>query len=419
MRIRPAGIAVIAVAALAVGLSATAQAEPDLTTQRQRVDQSLEQLREELSETSQQLVAAAVALRKAEAQLPAAQAASAKARRQLAATRAKDQQAAANLAVAEAAERKAERELGAVNQRITARKEHVGRVANTAYREGGLSQLAVILEAESPEDFAARIAAVQSIAQTENSLLRDLAGDRADLESGEARLAAMRDLAARARAEARKQLARTRMVEQRASAAEQRVSRLVRDRRAAFSAVARERAVEQRRIAALERERSTISAELAARAAAARARSSSRSSSGGGSVGESGTFSPPINGPITSPYGMRVHPITGVYKLHDGTDFGAGCGTPIRAAAAGRVIWAKNRGGYGYQLAIDHGVIRGVNLVTSYSHMPVAGFAVGSGSQVDRGQIVGYVGATGYATGCHLHFMTYEDGSTVNPMRWL
>jgi murein DD-endopeptidase MepM/ murein hydrolase activator NlpD len=419
MRVRPAGIAVIAIAALALGLSVPAQAEPDLTTQRQRVDQSLEQLREELSETSQELVAAAVALRKAEAQLPAAKAAAAAARRQLAAARAKDQQAAANLAAAEAAERKAERELKGVNQRITARTEHVGRVANSAYREGGLSQLAMILEAESPEDFAARMAAVQSIAQTENSLLRDLAGDRADLASSEARLAAMRDLAARARAEARQQLTRTRIVEQRASAAEQRVSRLVRDRRTAFSAVAREKAVEQRRIAALERERSTISAELAARAAAAHARASRRSGSGGGSVGGSGTLSRPVDGAVTSPYGMRVHPITGVYKLHDGTDFGSGCGTPIRAAGSGRVIWAKNRSGYGYQLAIDHGVVRGVNLVTSYSHLPAGGFAVGTGTRVDRGQVVGYVGATGYATGCHLHFMTYEDGATVNPMRWL
>jgi murein DD-endopeptidase MepM/ murein hydrolase activator NlpD len=427
MRIRPAGIAVIAVAAFAIGLTVPAQAEPDLSSRRHNVDQTLDQLREDLSETSQQLVGAAVALRKAEAELPGAKAAAAKARQQLAIARAKDREAAANLAAAEAAERKAERELAAVNARITARRQYVGRVANTAYREGGLSQLAMILESESPDDFAARVAAVQSIAQAQNSVLRDLATDRADLVSSEARLAALRGVAAHAREEARKQLARTQVVEQRARAAEQRVSRLVRDRRAAFAAVAQEKADEERRIAALEHERSTISAELAARAAAAHARALRAASAsagggggggGGGSVG-TGALSRPLNGPVTSPYGMRLHPITHIYKLHDGTDFGGGCGTPIHAAASGQVIWAKYRGGYGYQLAIDHGVVRGISLVTSYSHMPAGGFAVGVGTRVGRGQVIGYVGATGYATGCHLHFMTYEDGQTVNPVRWL
>jgi len=183
-----------------------ALAEPDLTNQRERVDQSIEKLREEFSETSQQLVAAAVALREADAQLAAAQVAAATARGQVDAARAKDQMAAVNLAAAEAADRRAERELTAVNNRIAAGQKYVGRVANTAYREGGLSHLAVILEAESPEDFAARIAAVQGIAQAQNSLLRDLAGYRADLAAGEAQLEAARGVAAQARQEARRQL---------------------------------------------------------------------------------------------------------------------------------------------------------------------------------------------------------------------
>jgi murein DD-endopeptidase MepM/ murein hydrolase activator NlpD len=417
MSIRPAGVAVVAVAALAVGLSAPARAEPDLATQREQVDQSIEQLRQELSETSQQLFAAAVAMRKAEAELPGARAVADQARRGLATAHAKDRQATAKLAVAESAERRAERELAAVNERIATRKENVGRIANQVYREGGLSQLAMLFEAESPEDFAAGMAAVQSIAETENSLLRDLAGDQAELARGEERLAAVRERAAQARVEAGKQLAGTRIVERRTRDAERRVSRLVRDRRTAYTALAREKAGEQRRIALLERERSAISAELAARAAAARAQAASTGESGSG--GDTEGLSRPVSGPVTSPYGMRVHPITGVYKLHDGTDFGGSCGTPIHAAAAGLVIWAKYRTGYGYQIAVDHGVVNGVNLVTSYSHLPAGGFAASSGARVDRGQVVGYIGASGYATGCHLHFMTYEDGATVDPMRWL
>jgi murein DD-endopeptidase MepM/ murein hydrolase activator NlpD len=125
----------------------------------------------------------------------------------------------------------------------------------------------------------------------------------------------------------------------------------------------------------------------------------------------------PISWPITSPYGMRVHPVTGIYKLHDGTDFGAPCGKAIHAAESGVVVWATYLNGYGNQLAIDHGTVRGVQLATSYSHQ--TRFAVGVGAHVRRGQVIGYVGATGYATGCHLHFMVYVNGNTVNPMGWL
>ena len=120
---------------------------------------------------------------------------------------------------------------------------------------------------------------------------------------------------------------------------------------------------------------------------------------------------------VTSPYGMRVHPVTGVYKLHDGTDFRAYCGTPIRAAAAGRVLWARYRGGYGNQVAIDHGDVGGNALMTSYSHL--SRFSASSGERVSTGEVIGYSGSTGYSTACHLHFMVYDDGVRTNPMRFL
>ena len=82
----------------------------------------------------------------------------------------------------------------------------------------------------------------------------------------------------------------------------------------------------------------------------------------------SGPLYRPVLGPITSQYGMRVHPITGIYKLHDGTDFGVGCGTPIRAAASGTVLRTSYAGGYGNQTVIEHGVINGSYLATSYNH---------------------------------------------------
>ncbi|HEY9379177.1 MAG TPA: M23 family metallopeptidase, partial [Jiangellaceae bacterium] len=144
--------------------------------------------------------------------------------------------------------------------------------------------------------------------------------------------------------------------------------------------------------------------------------SSGDGSSGGGSS-SAGLSYPTANPYVTSPYGMRVHPVTGVYKLHDGTDFRARCGTQIRAAAGGRVIWARYRGGYGNQVAIDHGVVGGNALMTSYSHL--SRFAAGRGDRISTGQIIGYSGSTGYSTACHLHFMVYDDGVRVNPMSYL
>ncbi len=125
----------------------------------------------------------------------------------------------------------------------------------------------------------------------------------------------------------------------------------------------------------------------------------------------------PANGPTTSGFGMRWHPVLQKWMLHDGLDWGIPCGTPVYAAAPGSVISAGWRpSGWGNQVLIDHGIHRGVDLVTSYNHL--TSIVKFSGS-VSRGQLIGYSGTTGYSTGCHLHFGTYEDGTPVNPRNWL
>ncbi|WP_162246469.1 M23 family metallopeptidase [Aeromicrobium sp. Root495] len=117
----------------------------------------------------------------------------------------------------------------------------------------------------------------------------------------------------------------------------------------------------------------------------------------------------PVGGPVTSAFGMRVHPITGVRKLHDGTDIGAPCGTPVRAAAGGVVTSRGAAGGYGNRVVIDHG-----RFSTAYAHL--SRFDVATGERVAAGEVVGRVGRTGYATGCHLHLMLVEGGRPVDPL---
>jgi murein DD-endopeptidase MepM/ murein hydrolase activator NlpD len=120
---------------------------------------------------------------------------------------------------------------------------------------------------------------------------------------------------------------------------------------------------------------------------------------------------------ITSPYGMRLHPIYRAWRLHDGTDFGAGCGRPVRAAANGRTIGRYYNVGYGKRVIIAHGYMRGASVTTTYNHL--TRYSTHVGQRVRRGEIIGFVGTTGYSTGCHLHFMVFRNGRTVNPMKWL
>jgi murein DD-endopeptidase MepM/ murein hydrolase activator NlpD len=115
----------------------------------------------------------------------------------------------------------------------------------------------------------------------------------------------------------------------------------------------------------------------------------------------------PVQGPITSPFGWRWG------RMHEGIDIGVGYGTPIRAAAAGTVIYCGWEEGYGNLVVVDHGG----NLATAYGHQ--SSIAVGCGQAVAQGQVIGYVGCTGHCTGPHLHFEVRVDGNPVDPLGYL
>jgi len=123
-----------------------------------------------------------------------------------------------------------------------------------------------------------------------------------------------------------------------------------------------------------------------------------------------GHFIRPVPGRITSGFGMRYHPILHVRKLHTGVDFGAPYGTPIHAAAAGVVLLAGYTRGYGNCIIIDHGG----GIATLYGHCSSLG--VSEGQSVKQGAVIGRVGATGYATGPHLHFEVRKNGVPVAPL---
>lgn len=139
-------------------------------------------------------------------------------------------------------------------------------------------------------------------------------------------------------------------------------------------------------------------------------------SDGGSSGSSSGVyFMYPLAyyGVVTSSYGYRVHPITGNYSFHNGVDLAVAQGTAIYASRSGYVSTATYNYVYGYYVTINH--MDGYS--TLYGHM--THYIVSEGEYVTQGQVIGYVGSTGYSTGPHLHFTIYYNGSTVNPMEYI
>jgi murein DD-endopeptidase MepM/ murein hydrolase activator NlpD len=116
---------------------------------------------------------------------------------------------------------------------------------------------------------------------------------------------------------------------------------------------------------------------------------------------------------LTSPFGGRIHPISGVYKMHYGVDLANVTGTPIWAARSGRVSEASYSGSAGYYVSINHGD----GFSSIYMHM--THYIVKPGQEVKQGQVIGYMGSTGGSTGPHLHFGISYNGTYVNPANYI
>ena len=116
---------------------------------------------------------------------------------------------------------------------------------------------------------------------------------------------------------------------------------------------------------------------------------------------------------ISSHFNLRrKHPILNKIRAHKGTDYAAPRGTPIKATGDGRVVWVGTKGGYGRTVIIQHGQ----SYKTLYAHMNKYGRGIGSGKRVRQGQIIGYVGTSGLATGPHLHYEFHHNGVVRNPV---
>jgi len=456
-------ISVLSAAAVVTGLGTPALASSPEERQRE-VEEQIEEQRSDLWHSTKDMQEATEAYEQATAQLPAAEEALAKAKSaegeaQQELTRAQnrvneakqaDEQAAADLAAAEQAVEEQLVKIEEVSAEIESQRGSMSSVATQAYQTGAtgnLDNLAQVFQADSLADAASSMAYSRSVMDAQDQVIdaaettrAELANRRVVLDDLEAEAETLRTQAAQrldetkqletAAQQARDEAADTRAQREQAKAE---VDELVASRDAARVAAEEAQAADRQEYEELKAERDEINEDIRElererqekerREREERDDSSGGSSAGSGSSGggssDGGTSEAglawPISDPqITSSYGMRVHPVTGIYKLHDGTDFRARCGVPIRAAYGGTVRWATYRGGYGNQVAINHGVVEDRGTVTSYSHL--SRFAVNSGDWVGRGEVIGYSGTTGSSTGCHLHLMMWRGGEMVNPM---
>ncbi|MBB6567339.1 M23 family metallopeptidase [Kribbella sandramycini] len=415
-----------------------AQADPpDPAAKKKQLDAELGKSKTELAEASDQLGKSVASYNQAQVRFEAVQVRYAAAQGRLAAAKAADVVAASKLAAAERALRGAVADVEEGERQIAEKRALAGRAVRSAYQQqNSLVGLSIALRGASPADVATGIQVQRNVFGIQSNALANLNNAQAQLASKRVKVAAAEKAAAAARAESAKTVKQVTELTKQVAADKAEADAIRIEKLTLYKRAEREKNSEQAQYNALLAERNRVEQLLIARARAEKAAAERRKAAREKAEREKarregrpprqipddpddggGRLSRPVDTYITSPFGMRFHPILHYWKLHDGTDFGAGCGTPIRAAASGRVTDRYYNGGYGNRIFISHGVIGGHSVTSVYNHL--SRYKARVGERVTRGEIIGYVGTTGYSTGCHLHFMVYQDGRVVNPMKWL
>jgi murein DD-endopeptidase MepM/ murein hydrolase activator NlpD len=271
------------------------------------------------------------------------------------------------------------------------------------YQSDRADAIAILLQAESLGALLDQIDFMNEIGRQDRRIAAELRGLKIDMRVARERTGRLKSEVAVAAAALAEQAAAERAARAALLAEQAALEAAQADRRGLLSDVEVSREEAEENLAALE----AASAALTGQIQAAQASTSGSPSvgTGGGSASSAGLIWP-VSGTLTSGFGPRGG------RMHTGIDIAAPAGTPVRAAAAGRVIIAGWSGGYGNLIVVDHGN----GLATAYAHL--SAIWAGGGS-VAQGQSIGAVGSTGNSTGNHLHFEVRVNGSPVNPLSYL
>ncbi len=434
-----------------VRLNEVQQEQGSAQEDKDAVDDRIEDLGHDLDDTSAELVAADAKLNDTDAAVEQAQADGEDAKQELIDAEDEAERIASEMKVAKANEKRIETSLKEIADEKADSKAAVGAIARESYKNGGVGNLSLTLDVLSGEgDAVEDMAMARTVLRVQDNAIGRLSTQRADEVAEQDRLVGVRRDVAVLQADADTNVIRKQMASDDAEDTTAELERLQTQQQEDRDALEVEKEAFEGQLADAETESDDLEAQLALLAeerhglkteeeaakqraaqkeARKRADAETSSSSGSSSPSSSksstrstprpagGAFlSAPSTGPRTSKFGYRFHPILRIQKLHAGIDYAGACGSPIRAAADGTVVGTPVTRGGGNQIVLDHGVQRGINLTTTYKHM--SRYALRSG-KVKRGQVIGYIGNTGFSTGCHLHFETRENGIPVNPTSWL
>ena len=405
------------IAALALGgVLVSALALPlahadDLKDKKYNVQKDIKKSHEDLDESSKQLQAATAALLQSQAELTSARATLSRTRAELTAAEVLDRQMQAKLEAAERRLADARLALAEGQENVAGQDLLLRQLVVANYQQGdpSLMGLSTVLTTQDPAQLTGQLKSADTVMDKESVILDRLEATKVLLTVKQREVNAAKIDVAKQRKAAAENLVRKQSLELQAEQAEQAVAEMVSLRAQARDAAAKAKSADLKQLARLEAERKRIEELILAQA--------SHGAGYSGPVTGNGWLSWPAPGPVTSPFGWRTHPIYGYRSLHDGIDIGAGCGVPIRAAQSGKVLSEYYQSAWGNRLIMDHGVKYGVGVATIYNHL--SAYEVAAGENVKKGDVIGYVGTTGWSTGCHLHFTVLENGVAVNPIKWL
>lgn len=295
-------------------------------------------------------------------------------------------QAAYNVAQKDVAA--SEKELEKRIQELEDRREALQKRVRAIYEEGQLSYLEVLFQSTNLSDFITRLEYFTNLVENDQKILADIQAEKKVVEQKTKELQSRRDQAAQLQTQAAKAKADLDGKNQEYKTA------LNQNKKAQDD---------------LSEQNERLAADSAAIAAKIRQLTSTSS---GKVLGTISTYPVPGYYEVSSPYGWRIHPVTGKKSLHTGTDFPAPGGTAILAAGTGKVIMAGWYGAYGNAVIIDHGG----GYTSLYGHQSRLGASVGD--EVKAGEVIGYVGTTGWSTGNHLHFEVRVNGNPTDPMQF-
>lgn len=434
---RVLGAALAAGLALALLSAAPAQAQ-DLDDQQAQLQSQEHQAQDALEFVDAKIGQTMARLGTYKAQLPGARKALEQAEGRVATATGKVESMAARVNLAEQSRDKINGQLSRDKAKIGDTRKMIGQIATQAYKSGGVpSNLSLLFGTSDTGDLAGAIGMANQALRSQTMTMTRLTQQRATNVNSKVRLAAVETEIKDLKAKADAALAAEQGAREAAAVKKAHVDKLVADAQALSDQLEAKKPQIQAQLARVQHEQDKVAAQIKERQrrqreaylqkqreAAARAEVAGHTytAPATGNVSAFGLRHPFAgNVPITSGWGYRQTPPgtidffgTGGY-MHTGIDFGAPCGTPVYAAAAGTVTtagWLSNGGGN--TVMIDHGVLQGNALTTVYYHN--SSVTVSTGEHVAAGQQIALSGGTGNSTGCHAHFETWVNGSPVNPM---